>query len=109
MLYAEGCDAEKGTPIPAGFVNLMSLRRHAYMYYRYVGSFTTPPCTENVVWNILAQVKHTCIFDPTHIEQFLASLRIDDLSSRKDGALITHDDLSLNKQTRCAAGERDDA
>jgi carbonic anhydrase len=58
-LYAEGCDAD----VPAGFVDLRSLRRHAYMYYRYVGSFTTPPCTENVAWNILAQVlyAHVCI------------------------------------------------
>jgi carbonic anhydrase len=62
-LYAEGCDAD----VPAGFVDLRSLRRHAYMYYRYVGSFTTPPCTENVAWNILAQVLYgTCLHSIVH-------------------------------------------
>jgi carbonic anhydrase len=55
-LYVEACRAEKGAPIPAGVVSMWSLRRYTHAYYRYVGSLTTPPCTENIIWNILVQV-----------------------------------------------------
>ncbi|XP_020152767.1 alpha carbonic anhydrase 1, chloroplastic-like [Aegilops tauschii subsp. strangulata] len=56
-LSAEGCKAEKGDPLPVGVVNMKELMQDEDRYFRYVGSLTAPPCTENVIWNILGEIR----------------------------------------------------
>uniref|UniRef100_A0A0D9VGN0 Carbonic anhydrase n=2 Tax=Leersia perrieri TaxID=77586 RepID=A0A0D9VGN0_9ORYZ len=56
-LYAEGCKAEKGDPLPVGLVDMRELKQGADRYFRYVGSLTAPPCTEIVIWNIFTEIR----------------------------------------------------
>lgn len=49
------------TQIKMGPFNPHQLRKRTHKYYRYVGSFTTPPCTEHVIWLILGKVTNDFI------------------------------------------------
>ncbi|KDP37303.1 hypothetical protein JCGZ_06757 [Jatropha curcas] len=51
---AQAGNSSKGVPI--GLLDIEPLKEKASEYFTYTGSLTTPPCSENVLWNVLAKV-----------------------------------------------------
>lgn len=48
-------DTNDHVRIPAGLLNLSALLPTDQRYYQFMGSLTTPPCTEGVLWMVLKQ------------------------------------------------------
>ncbi|KAG6520577.1 hypothetical protein ZIOFF_017634 [Zingiber officinale] len=53
QMIADKHEAEEAV----GMVDPRHIRRGSRKYYRYMGSLTTPPCTEGVVWSIVKKVR----------------------------------------------------
>ena len=41
--------------LPAGIIDMNELLPKDQRYYQFIGSLTTPPCTEGVLWMVLKQ------------------------------------------------------
>ena len=63
-LAKDACAGNEEAQIPIGPLDNKLLRKNTRKYYRYIGSITSPPCTENVIWNVLGKVTyiHTYIY-----------------------------------------------
>lgn len=48
-------DANDKVRMPEGLINLSELLPRDQRYYQFIGSLTTPPCTEGVLWMIFKQ------------------------------------------------------
>ncbi|XP_077235759.1 alpha carbonic anhydrase 1, chloroplastic-like [Tasmannia lanceolata] len=57
QLAKETCDADEEAQIPLGVLRTKQIRRTTKKYFRYHGSLTLPPCTQNVTWIILGKVR----------------------------------------------------
>ncbi|GMI64251.1 A. THALIANA ALPHA CARBONIC ANHYDRASE 1, CARBONIC ANHYDRASE 1, alpha carbonic anhydrase 1 [Hibiscus trionum] len=47
---------KENSEVPLGTLSINELNRKSSKYYKYVGSLTTPPCTEDIKWSILGKV-----------------------------------------------------
>lgn len=62
MDYLEDLSESSGEEKVIGMVDPKQIKTVSTKYYRYIGSLTIPPCTQNVLWTLVGEVYFPTLF-----------------------------------------------
>uniref|UniRef100_A0A0D9X8S3 Alpha-carbonic anhydrase domain-containing protein n=1 Tax=Leersia perrieri TaxID=77586 RepID=A0A0D9X8S3_9ORYZ len=75
-----------------GVIDPRGARGRASVYYRYMGSLTTPPCTEGVIWTIVRRVRTVSKYQ---LELLREAVHDDMENNARPLQAVNHRDISI--------------
>ncbi|KAI3826475.1 hypothetical protein L1987_00523 [Smallanthus sonchifolius] len=55
--YLKALASTRGVETSLGIIDPQQIKIGSRKYYRYIGSLTTPPCNQSVIWTIIGKVR----------------------------------------------------
>lgn len=104
-LAMEKCSDKEETRIPVGLVENKALKRATRKYYRYVGSLSSPPCTEDVIWTIMGKIRE---ITPGQLAALQAPLSVEYRNNSRPVQPLNSRSVQLYKDTSKNKKDKDD-